>query len=105
VKEFTDTENKLWTYLRANRLRGLKFRRQHPVGPFVADFYCHASRLVVEVDGPIHDNRRVHDVRRDEWMEANGYNVLRFDNGRVWSHLPEVLAEIAEAARMCEVGK
>jgi very-short-patch-repair endonuclease len=102
TEDLTDTERKLWTYLRANRLGGLKFRRQHPVGPYVADFYCHEARLVVEVDGPVHDNHRRHDLQRDQWMDANGYNVMRLENARVWHHLPEVLVEIAEAARVCK---
>jgi very-short-patch-repair endonuclease len=101
-KELTDTERKLWTYLRGNRLEGLHFRRQYHLGPYVADFFCYAARLVVEVDGPVHENRRARDLARDEWMDANGYNILRFDNGRVWSQLPEVLAEIAQAARLCK---
>jgi very-short-patch-repair endonuclease len=98
----TATEEKLWKYLRAHRLADLHFRRQHQLGPFIADFYCHAARLVVEVDGPAHNSRTERDLRRDQWLGAHGYNVLRFDNPRVWWNLPEVLEEIAQAARICQ---
>jgi very-short-patch-repair endonuclease len=53
-QEMTPAEAKLWQHLRAKRLNGLKFRWQHPLGPFIADFYCHAHRLVIEIDGDIH---------------------------------------------------
>ncbi len=95
----TATEQKLWTYLRAHRLRGLHFRRQHQLGPFTVDFYCHSARLVVEVDGPVHDHRAKRDTRRDQWLAGHGYTVLRFDNARVWGDLPGVLQEIATAAQ------
>lgn len=95
----TATEHRLWTYLRAHRVRGLHFRRQHQLGPFTVDFYCHSARLVVEVDGPVHDHRAKRDTRRDQWLAGHGYTVLRFDNARVWGDLPGVLQEIATAAQ------
>jgi very-short-patch-repair endonuclease len=69
-------ERKLWVVLRDRRLADLKFRRQVPIGAYVADFVCHRHRLIVEADGPFHDD----DTARDNWLEARGYKVLRFKN-------------------------
>jgi very-short-patch-repair endonuclease len=69
-------ERKLWAVLRDRRLAGLKFRRQVPIGPYVADFVCQRHRLIVEADGPFHDD----DTARDAWLEAQGYRVLRLKN-------------------------
>ncbi len=76
----SDAERKLWHAVRARRLGGLKFRRQHPIGPYVADFYCAEARLVVEVDGNHHGEpaQVEHDALRDEWMTTQGLNVVRF---------------------------
>src|SRR6218665_2623031 len=75
----TLAESLLWQQLRA-RPYGLKFRRQHPFGPFIVDFYCPAVRLVVEVDGDSHDmgDRPALDERRDLYLRENGFRVLRF---------------------------
>ena len=66
--------------LRGGRLTGLKFRRQHPVGPFVVDFYCHSAALVVELDGMSHDDRLEEDNRRTQYLEAQGLRVYRVTN-------------------------
>ena len=68
----------LWLALR-ERPAGLKFRRQHPSGPYVADFYCHAARLIIEVDGQAHDfgDRPARDAARNRWFEGRGIAVLR----------------------------
>nr|WP_107716073.1 MULTISPECIES: DUF559 domain-containing protein [unclassified Novosphingobium] len=77
-------ERMLWQYLR-QRPRGLKFRRQHPIGPYVADFCCLSHRLVVEVDGMAHDNsdRAAHDETRRRFMNENGFRVMRISAKRV----------------------
>ncbi|KEQ51420.1 endonuclease domain-containing protein [Sphingobium chlorophenolicum] len=77
-RELTPPEIKLWQWMR-ERPEGVKFRRQHPVGPFVLDFYCASARLGVEVDGGFHDNaeRVVLDARRDEWLSTQNIRVLR----------------------------
>ena len=77
-KEQTLPEGMLWKRLRANRL-GVKFRRQHPIGPYVVDFYCASARLVIEVDGSAHDNavRLTRDRIRDSSLGELGYDVLR----------------------------
>jgi very-short-patch-repair endonuclease len=93
----TPAEALLWERLRGRRLAGAKFRRQHSFGPFIADFYCRETRLVVELDGPIHDSRRDQDAVRDDWARANGLSVLRFSNQQVLGEVDLVLAEIAAA--------
>jgi very-short-patch-repair endonuclease len=78
----TDAERRIWSYLRAERLGGHVFRRQHPVCGYIADFYCHAARLVVELDGGQHCEPEaiVHDERRTKAMEADGIRVIRFSD-------------------------
>jgi len=73
---------------------GLKFRRQHAIGPFVVDFYCAAHRLIVEVDGSIHDLQREHDIERQRLLEACGYSVLRFSVAQVEYALPSIALAI-----------
>ena len=72
----------LWRDLRDRRCLGFKFRRQYSLGTYVVDFVCLEARLVVEVDGPIHDHpdRQTRDLRRDEWLRSQGFDVLRFSN-------------------------
>nr|WP_246731730.1 endonuclease domain-containing protein [Methylocapsa sp. S129] len=72
----------LWRLLRGSRVDGLKFRRQVPIGPYIADFLCFQHRLIVELDGPPHDDdeRKGRDSARDEWLHEQGYRVLRFPN-------------------------
>ncbi len=74
----TGVESRLWFHLRRRNLNGHRFRRQAPIGPYVADFACLGARLIVEIDGPGHDGREPADVRRDHWLRAEGYRVLRF---------------------------
>jgi very-short-patch-repair endonuclease len=78
----TDAERRLWSALRDRRLQGYKFRRQHPLGPFVADFACVEHRLVIEVDGGQHSESKS-DLRRTEWLNQRGWRVLRFWNNDV----------------------
>jgi len=91
----TDAERTLWLALRDRRLKG-KFRRQVPIGPFIADFASHEYRLVVEVDGGQHEGS-VNDGQRDRWFEKNSFRVLRFWNNEVLSNLNGVLETIASA--------
>ena len=97
-RSLTPAEQALWRALQGRRLAGLKFRRQHAVGPFVLDFYCPSAKLVVEVDGPIHDTRAEQDAARTEHMQAFGYRVLRFRNEEVLTNLDVVLERIAQEA-------
>ncbi|NES20008.1 MAG: DUF559 domain-containing protein [Symploca sp. SIO3E6] len=95
----TPAEARLWEALRNKQLEGLRFRRQHPVGNFILDFYCPAVRLVVEVDGAIHDSQTEYDDARTAKLAEYGYKVLRFRNEQVMNDLPKVLAEIRGVAR------
>lgn len=78
----TDAERRLWSALRGRRLQNYKFRRQHPLGPFIADFACIEYRLIVEADGGQHaDNDG--DRRRTAWLERHGWRVVRFWNNEI----------------------
>jgi very-short-patch-repair endonuclease len=94
----TDAEDRLWDALRGRRLDGLKFRRQHPVGPFVIDFCCVERRLAIEVDGGIHESQQERDAQRQQLLVATGFRVLRFANDDIQNRLPHVLAAIRTAA-------
>jgi very-short-patch-repair endonuclease len=91
-------EYKLWLKPRNHRCGGLKFRRQMPLRPFIADFYCAAAKLVVELDGVSHIDSQT-DGARDAWMQARGIRVLRFANFDVLSNLEGVVLAIELAAR------
>ena len=95
-RALTPPEARLWTCLKGGGLEGLKFRRQHPVGPYILDFYCHAARLAVEVDGAAHDeaDQLAHDERRTAWLKAQGIEVLRIRSTDVRDHLDGVLSVI-----------
>ena len=96
-QQMTPAERVLWEHLRAKRLKGLKFRRQHPLGPFIVDFCCPEHRLVIEVDGGVHELQKECDEARTEQLEAYGYRVLRFRNEDVLHRLEDVLEAICEA--------
>jgi very-short-patch-repair endonuclease len=91
----TDAERKLWFALRDRRFAQFKFRRQVPIGPFIADFVCFEARLVIEIDGSQHAESST-DKRRDRWFVANKFQVLRFWNNDVLSNLEGVATVIAE---------
>ena len=74
----TSTERRLWGQLRGHRLGGWKWRRQTPIGPYIVDFYCPAARLVIELDGPTHQEQGFYDERRTEYLQRGGLRVLRF---------------------------
>ena len=95
----TDAERKLWYALRDRRFAGFKFRRQVPVGPFIADFVCFEVRLVIEVDGGQHAES-LRDQRRDRWFSANEFHVLRFWNNEVLANLEGVMSVIAQALKL-----
>lgn len=94
--EPTHAEAGLWKHLRRFSVR---FRRQAPIGPYVVDFVCHRARLVVEVDGGIHERPDValRDVERQQWLTSEGYNVMRFTNRQVDERPDEVCAAIRAA--------
>ncbi|HEY3799041.1 MAG TPA: DUF559 domain-containing protein [Caulobacteraceae bacterium] len=90
------TERVLWKLLRDRRLGGLKFRRQVPIGSYVADFVCHRHRLIVEADGPWHDPAA--DSVRDTWLRDRQFRVLRFPNGKIVGDPDSVLETILNHA-------
>ena len=92
-------ESKLWSRLRNRRLNGFKFVRQEPVGPYFADFCCREEKLVVEVDGATHstDDERAHDARRDAFMQAQGYRIVRIGNVEIYERLDDMLETILAA--------
>jgi len=95
-REQRPAEEKLWWCLRDRRLCGLKFRRQVPIGNYVADFYCASAKVVVELDGESHIGRETYDEVRTEWLQSRGYCVARFHNDQVHESLQEVLEAIAQ---------
>jgi len=90
----TDAENLIWLCLRDRRLQGAKFRRQHPFGRYILDFYCDASKLAVELDGGQHVEKRGYDQTRDAYIESSGIKVLRFWNDEALRQTGDVLEEI-----------
>jgi very-short-patch-repair endonuclease len=92
----TDAEIRLWSRLRRKQLEGFRFRRQHPLGPYVADFFCAEAKLVVEVDGGQHADDG---DTRTRWLAARGYRVIRFWNNDVLANTEGVLQMILEALR------
>ena len=91
-------ERVLWKLLRDRKLERLKFRRQVPIGRYIADFVCLQRRLIVEADGPHHEDN-LHDLERDAWLVSQGFRVIRFPNAEIETRPDNVLAAIAEAAR------
>jgi very-short-patch-repair endonuclease len=94
----TPAEDKLWQALRGRQLCGMKWRRQAPLYGYIADFYCVAFKLVVEVEGDYHDLRKAEDARRDRHLAEKGITTLRFANVRVMTDLSAVLREVADTA-------
>jgi very-short-patch-repair endonuclease len=101
-KASTATEHLLWARLRNKKLNGLKFRRQHPLDKFVVDYYCHEKRLVIELDGGVHDVKRnkEYDEARTAMLSGLNIYVLRFKNEEVINNIEEVLKKINEVVEM-----
>jgi leucyl-tRNA synthetase len=97
-KEMTDAEQALWSKIRKRQLLGCKFRRQHPINQFIADFYCHEKKLVIEVDGGYHNEptQAEHDQQRTIELEKMGIRVLRFSNEEIKDDIEAVIEKIRE---------
>ena len=93
----TNSERLLWSRIRSRQLDKMKFRRQHPIGPYTVDFACFKQKLVVELDGGQHSLQVERDAQRTSYLESNGWQVLRFWNNEVLSNLQGVLETIAAA--------
>ena len=94
----TPAETLLWQLLRNRQLFGFRFRRQHQLGDYIADFYCHEASLVVECDGSVHDPNEQwhHDRNRDAYMIAQGLRVSRFSNEQILNDIENVLRQIKD---------
>lgn len=93
----TDAESLLWQLLRNRRLAGAKFRRQHPVGCYILDFYCHDRKLAIELDGGQHAEETDYDRVRDEWLNSHGIKVMRFWNNQMLLETESVAEAIFQA--------
>lgn len=96
-KEMTASESTLWNVLR-HEIQGYKFRRQHAIGDYIADFVCMSEKLVIEVDGGYHEQplQQKNDQARTEFLESKGYKVIRFRNEEVDFNVKEVIVKIKE---------
>lgn len=92
-ENMTETEQLLWQRLNKNQL-GVRFKPQHPIDIFIADFYCHKYKLVIELDGKIHNKQKDYDEGRTAELERFGIKVIRFTNEMVLNHIDEVIEEI-----------
>ncbi len=97
----TPAERKLWSLLRNKQMAALRFRRQQPIGPYIADFFCAVAKLIVELDGGQHgiDQNIEYDEQRTRFLNDRGYRVLRFTNAHLLKHSEDVLYGIWLAAR------
>ena len=97
-KHSTPAERKLWEFLRKHKIMGMKFRRQHPVLKFIADFYCHQAKLIIEIDGGYHDDQEQEesDQCRQKELEDIGLHVLRFRNEEIEMDVEGVVERIRE---------
>ena len=91
--DLTPAETQLWENLKKKKL-GVRFKPQHPIGNFIADFYCHSSKLVIEIDGEIHNYQKEYDINREAEIKKNEIKVIRFTNQEVFNNLDHVLNTI-----------
>jgi very-short-patch-repair endonuclease len=97
-RDSTAAESKLWSFLRGRQLDGFKFNRQEPIGPYFVDFACRKGKLVIEIDGPSHDepDAQIYDAKRTAFLEAQGYRVLRFTNDDILGDVSFALESIVK---------
>ncbi len=98
-RRLTPAEAKLWTKLRGNQLESVSFRRQHAIGPYIADFCAPKAKLVIELDGGQHTERAEYDAQRTAYLEKHGYRVIRFWNNEVLKNIEGVWQVIEEALK------
>ena len=87
----TDAEKHSWYFLRAKRLNGYKFRRQHLIQPYIVDFICLSKKIIIECDGSQHLDQQSYDKKRDEFISSKGYKIIRFWNNHILKETPIVL--------------
>jgi adenine-specific DNA-methyltransferase len=95
--QMPDAEALLWQLLRSRRLAGMKFRQQHPVGRYILDFYCVEKKIGIELDGGQHTEAVAYDQRREDWLRAQGIQVLRFWNNQMLAETEAVMEAIYRA--------
>ena len=93
-RELTPAEQKLWAYLRGNKLNGISFRRQHALGPYIVDFCSIKAKLIIELDGSQHLEQEEYDIERTKYLNAQGYKVIRFWNNHVLNDINGVIRAI-----------
>lgn len=100
----TPAEALFWEIVRDRQFLGLKFRRQHQIGDYIVDFYCHEVQLVIELDGGVHTQTQQKDHKRDSWLQSKGFTVLRFTNTQILEDLDNVLQEISSSISSRGIG-
>ena len=100
-RSMTEGERRLWSLLRRKKISGFRFRRQAPIGPYIADFFCPEARLIIELDGEPHSEEAQmrRDNARTQWLQAHGCRVIRFWNLEVFRHPTEVVETIYDALK------
>ena len=99
-KTMTKAELLLWNELRRKQINGIRIRRQHPINRFIADFYCTKAKLVIEVDGEIHNYQKEYDIGRTHELENFGIKVIRFTNNDVYSNIANVVNIITNEIKL-----
>lgn len=100
-RQQTPIEALLWKHLRAGQLAGFKFRRQHPINRFIADFCCEETKLVIEIDGDTHVGNEEYDIDRTKMIQSLGYRIIRFTNREVLRNIDNVLEYILNECNNC----
>lgn len=97
-ENLTPAEAFLWNFLKARKLEGKRFTRQHSIGNYIVDFYCASEKLIIELDGEVHLNSAAeeNDLKRTEYLQGLGFKIIRFENKMVFDFLPSVLKEITD---------
>src|SRR5690606_34715958 len=97
-KKLTPAEAYLWSHLKTRQLQNRRFTKQHSIGNYIVDFYCAAEKLVIELDGEVHNSPEAqeYDIKRTRYFESLGYKVIRFENKMVFDFLPSLLKEIQD---------
>jgi very-short-patch-repair endonuclease len=94
----TPAEELLWSAIRRRQMDNLRFRKQHPIGRYIADFCCPERKLIIELDGNVHDDRKEYDKNRDEYLRGCGYRIVRFSNDDVLSRLEKKMKSLCDIA-------
>jgi very-short-patch-repair endonuclease len=102
----TPAEHRFWFLVRNRKFLNLRFRRQHPIGKYIVDFYCHELSLIIELDGAIHDRRKMqnYDALRDRVLEDTGLTILRFRNEDVFYNMAKIEEEVKELMELKKKG-